>query len=259
MATETIKEQKGTILRKHVSRKADSNDLHSYGQAIEHSMNFGNGGYTNQVVQAMYGYSHQVPLQLKAEPEDEPQAPQEIPLQRKLTIGSPDDNYEKEADAIANQVMQMPEPAVQRKCAHCQAEEGKVQLKPAASSITPFIQTKASQAGTTTDAISHQLESSRGGGSPMADHTRNFMENRFGADFTDFRIHTGSQAVQLSHQLNAQAFTTGKDIYFNEGNYSPESSGGKHLLAHELTHTIQQAGLYRKKDTFADTCDPAAG
>jgi hypothetical protein len=67
------------------------------------------------------------------------------------------------------------------------------------------------------------------------------MESRFGADFSNVKIHTGSYATQLSKDLNAQAFTVGNDVYFNEGKYQPESSEGKHLLAHELTHVIQQA------------------
>ena len=76
----------------------------------------------------------------------------------------------------------------------------------------------------------------------MDGSTKNFMENRFGADFSGVRIHTADYAVQMSRDLNAQAFTVGNDIYFNSGKYSPDSAGGKHLLAHELTHTIQQNG-----------------
>jgi hypothetical protein len=70
--------------------------------------------------------------------------------------------------------------------------------------------------------------------------TRAEMETGFGADFSQVNIHTGSQAVQMNKELGAQAFTHGKDIYFNEGKYNPNSNAGKHLLAHELTHTIQQ-------------------
>jgi hypothetical protein len=73
------------------------------------------------------------------------------------------------------------------------------------------------------------------------------MESRFGTDFSDVKIHTGSEAVQMSKELNAQAFTVGNNIYFNEGKYSPNSHAGKHLLAHELTHTVQQGGVMQKK------------
>ncbi|HEY1216129.1 MAG TPA: DUF4157 domain-containing protein, partial [Bryobacteraceae bacterium] len=67
------------------------------------------------------------------------------------------------------------------------------------------------------------------------------MEASFGADFTDVRIHTGSDAMSLCQRLGAQAFTHGKDIFFNEGKFDPESGPGKLLLAHELTHIIQQS------------------
>ena len=66
------------------------------------------------------------------------------------------------------------------------------------------------------------------------------MESRFGADFSGVRIHTGSGAEGLSASVSAQAFTHGNDIYFNSGKFSPGTEAGGHLLAHELTHTIQQ-------------------
>jgi hypothetical protein len=73
------------------------------------------------------------------------------------------------------------------------------------------------------------------------------MESRFDADFSGVRLHTDSTAVQMSGQLNAQAFTHGRDIYFNEGKYSPGTSEGNHLLAHELTHTVQQGASVQQK------------
>lgn len=73
---------------------------------------------------------------------------------------------------------------------------------------------------------------------------RSFMQGRFGADFSDVRIHTDGQAVRMNRELNAKAFTVGNNIYFNEGRYQPDSQKGKHLLAHELTHTIQQGGSH---------------
>jgi hypothetical protein len=77
--------------------------------------------------------------------------------------------------------------------------------------------------------------------------TRAEMEGGFGADFSNVNIHTGSEAIQLSKELGAQAFTHGNDVYFNEGKYNPNSKEGKHLLAHELTHTVQQNGVVEKK------------
>lgn len=78
------------------------------------------------------------------------------------------------------------------------------------------------------------------------------MEQGFGADFGAVNIHTDSEAQKMNEQLGAQAFTTGNDIYFNEGKYNPNSSEGKHLLAHELTHTLQQSKGIQKKEQVAD-------
>ncbi len=159
-------------------------------------------------------------------------------FQAKLTVGSANDPLEHEADAVADRVMRMPEQSfVQRKCASCE-EEDKVQRK----SLTSFIQKTGIQGGfAASDAISNKINASKGGGSSMDSHTQSFMQNRFGADFSDVKIHTGGDAIQMNRDLNAKAFTVGNDIYFNEGRYSPNSDSGKHLLAHELTHTVQQS------------------
>jgi hypothetical protein len=73
------------------------------------------------------------------------------------------------------------------------------------------------------------------------------MQSRFGTDFSSVNIHTGDEAIQMNRELNAKAFTVGSDIYFNQGQYNPNSDDGNHLLAHELTHTIQQGnGIQRQ-------------
>lgn len=95
--------------------------------------------------------------------------------------------------------------------------------------------------------LESQLEDSKGSGFTLDEKTRTEMEGNFGADFSNVRVHTGSDAVQMSEQLNAQAFTHGSDIYFNEGKYNPDTSSGKHLLAHELTHTVQQEEGLQKR------------
>lgn len=87
-----------------------------------------------------------------------------------------------------------------------------------------------------------RLSSSKGGGSGMDDQTRSQMESAFGADFSSVRIHTDSNAASLNNQVQAHAFTHGRDIYFNEGTYKPQSRTGTRLLAHELTHVVQQGG-----------------
>ncbi len=175
------------------------------------------------------------------------EALQHLSIQRKLSIGAVGDPLEQEADAMADTVMRMPETSlIQRKCADCEEEE-KVQRSPLAASITPFIQTKGGDGGTSSDAVTNQINSTKGSGSNMDSPTQSFMENRFGTDFSNVKIHTGDDAVQMSRELNAQAFTVGSDIYFNSGKYNPASDSGKHLLAHELTHTVQQGGRVDRK------------
>lgn len=88
--------------------------------------------------------------------------------------------------------------------------------------------------------ISSQITQSKGSGQSLPAPVQGEMGQKIGADFSGVNIHTGSQSVGMSNALGAQAFTHGSDIYFNEGKYQPETSEGKHLLAHELTHTVQQ-------------------
>ncbi len=95
--------------------------------------------------------------------------------------------------------------------------------------------------------LESNLNSSKGGGSPLSGKVKTEMESGIGADFSKVRIHNDSNAVQMNKQLGAQAFATGNNIYFNEGKYNPNSKDGKHLLAHELTHTVQQGAAIKKK------------
>lgn len=97
------------------------------------------------------------------------------------------------------------------------------------------------------DAVEQRLRQQKGKGQPLPTNVRSDMEARFGADFEQVRIHTGSEAAQLSETLHAQAFTHGNDIFFNAGKSNFDTTEDKRLLAHELTHVIQQMG-YGKKD-----------
>jgi hypothetical protein len=108
-----------------------------------------------------------------------------------------------------------------------QEEEETIQLSPDGSP-------------TASPQISSQITQSKGAGQSLPAPVQAEMGQKIGADFSGVNIHTGSQATGMSNALGAQAFTHGSDIYFNEGKYQPETSGGKHLLAHELTHTVQQ-------------------
>ena len=147
------------------------------------------------------------------------------PVQAKCATCEQEEQLQKMEEPGAEE-----EPDVQAKCAACAEEEPDVQAKSDTSSpdATPGLQTR--------------LNSSKGGGQSLPAATRSSMESAFGADFSGVRVHTGSEAVQMSQELGAQAFTHGSDIYFNSGKYDTGSTGGKKLLAHELTHTVQQGG-----------------
>ena len=161
-------------------------------------------------------------------------------LQAKLRIGQANDIYEQEADRVADQVMRMPDTAVDSR-----------------QSITPFIQRqveeeeepvqmKREDGGTTSlaSSVESSITSLRGGGKPLSDPEREFFETRFGADLGSVRLHTGAEAGRLSRALGAEAFTVGTHVYFSPGSYYPDRSCGRRLLAHELTHVVQQAGAH---------------
>jgi hypothetical protein len=112
---------------------------------------------------------------------------------------------------------------VQRKCAACEDEEC-AQRKENGNTDAP-------------DIVGHAIQS---GGSPMDNDTQSFMETRFGYDFGQVKIHNDSLAASSAQSINALAYTSGNDVVFNQGQYSPGTSTGKKLLAHELTHVVQQ-------------------
>ncbi len=97
--------------------------------------------------------------------------------------------------------------------------------------------------------LEQRIDSERGKGQALPDNVQRSMGTAFGADFSGVRVHTDSTSDELSSSVGARAFTTGSDLFFREGEYQPESSSGKRLLAHELTHTIQQNAVSRKKGT----------
>jgi len=184
-------------------------------------------------------------------------------LQAKLTVGPKDDEYEREADRVADQVMSMPELVAQRACPSCN-EEDAVQRAPLAARITPLvqrltapeeeeeIQTKpltrqversGSNGGPAGMDLEQSLAQARGGGSPLGERVRGKMENAFGFDFSAVRIHSDARADGLNRSIQARAFTRGQDIFLRQGEYHPASSEGQRLLVHELTHVVQQSRM----------------
>lgn len=181
-------------------------------------------------------------------------------LQTKLSIGQPNDKYEREADEMADKVVQrLANPSVQTKCAHCEEEEKKnaIQRKCAACEKEEELHAKAesSPIPAASPHIESSLNTSKGNGNPLPANTKAQFENSFGADFSNVRLHTDNKAAEMNKDLNAQAFTYGSNIYFNNGKYNPDSSGGKHLLAHELTHVVQQGGTAQKNLSTAKSGD----
>lgn len=176
-------------------------------------------------------------------------------FQPKLIVNQPNDIYEREADTVADRVVNSEKKPtnetffapltnatkIQRKCAACEDEDQKVQRKSILDGISPIVQNKGHGSNVVSEGISQQIYSSKGNGNAMDSKTLNFMNNEFEADLSGVKIHTDSNAIQMSKDLNARAFTLGNDIYFNQGEYNPNTQSGKHLLAHELTHTLQQA------------------
>ena len=128
-----------------------------------------------------------------------------------------------------------PDDPLQRKCEACAEEDPE-----------PVQRKESDSTAEASPDLSQRLQSSRGGGSPLPSDTRTQMEGAMGADFSGVRVHTGSDAADMSQGIHAQAFTHGSDIYFNEGKYDPGSTDGQRLLAHELTHTVQQGEVKRK-------------
>ncbi len=161
-------------------------------------------------------------------------------VQPKLSINQPNDVYEQEADAMADKVMRMPDSlannnsffkpsTIQRKCAHCEEDDKMAQRKETNNDVTA--------ASTQTEDYINTLS----GGKPLSKNERSFFEPRMGYDFSDVKIHTDTDATKSARSINALAYTTGNSIVFNENQFSPETEPGKKILAHELTHVVQQS------------------
>jgi hypothetical protein len=151
-----------------------------------------------------------------------------------LQVSTPGDQHEQEADRVAEQVMRMPDPVVQRQCQSCSDSS--------ASSLReeePRIQRQTNGDGGARELTS-DLTSHLGAGAPLDTASRRYFEPRFGHDFGNVRIHDGPQAATAAARVQARAFTLGHDVVFAAGEHEPGSDRGKRLLAHELTHVVQQ-------------------
>ena len=152
-----------------------------------------------------------------------------VVVQPKLFVNKPGDQQEKEADAIAEKVVQHALPKNVKKQVQKQPDVKGFAAPPATASA---------------------LNNSKGSGAPLPESTRTYMENIFHTDLSAVRIHTGQYAVTMSQDIQAKAFTHGSDIYFNSGQFAPWSVDGKKLLTHELVHVVQQQGATNQGNTI---------
>lgn len=160
-------------------------------------------------------------------------------LQTKLTVNEPGDIYEQEADRIADQVMAMP---------------ANSKINDAPPRIQRLVGESSGQLDTVPASVDPALASP---GRPLEPALRQDMEQRFRYDFSQVRVHTGLAAEQSARDLNAHAYTVGHDIVFGIGRFEPGSQAGSRLIAHELTHVVQQSRFYEWAWIQPST-DPAA-
>jgi hypothetical protein len=183
------------------------------------------------------------------------------PVQAKLNIGEPDDKYEKEADSIAPKVVQQINSSPQHNAVPTQeGKEDSLQLKrsPKISKLqrqasveeedeelqrSPLMQRREKiGGGEASEDLESSIQSARGGGQSLDSNLQVKMGQAMGADFSRVKVHTDARSDQLNRSIQAKAFTTGQDVFFRQGAYQPSSRSGQELIAHELTHVVQQNG-----------------
>ena len=145
-------------------------------------------------------------------------------LQAKLTIGESDDVYEREADIVADRVM---------------SSTGRGSVKPAALQVQRYAAVSGGSGGSVPASVGRTLGQS---GVPLPRAVRQQMETGFGHDFSEVRVHSGTSAASSAQDVNALAYTVGNNIVFGAGRFAPHTQQGQRLLAHELTHVVQQRG-----------------
>lgn len=213
-------------------------------------------------------------------------------VQAKLEVGASNDEYEQEADRVADQVIRMAEPGlspspgfptgmsrsgsrsgtIQRACAACASEYGEAELQARPvrpGNLCPKCRVQAKSFADTghpripghgiAPRTASATQSLEGKGQPLSTPERGYFEPRFGTDFSAVRVHHDSQANQLAAALNARAFTIGRNVVFGAGEYSPAGHEGRKLLAHELTHVIQQRPRHVERPREAHTSETDNG
>jgi Domain of unknown function (DUF4157) len=165
------------------------------------------------------------------------------PFQAKLNIGQPWDKYEQEADRVAFQVVKQIGAPGSAKATLGRSLQRQSEPEDEDLQAKSILQRREAIAGgeASTDLTS-AINSARGGGQPLEAGLQQSMGQAMGADFSGVKVHTDAQSDQLNQSIQAKAFTTGQDVFFRQGAYQPGSRGGQELIAHELTHVVQQNG-----------------
>ena len=167
------------------------------------------------------------------------------PMQTKLAIGEVGDKYEQEADAVAAEVVKK----INAPGAPETPNEGNNNIQNPGV-IQPKLQLKGEgQGGKASSEIESKINSAKGGGQSLTPDLQAKMGEAMGADFSGVKVHTNTEADQLNRSLQAKAFATGQDVFFRQGAYAPQSQEGQELIAHELTHVVQQGGAGVQKKT----------
>jgi Domain of unknown function (DUF4157) len=170
-------------------------------------------------------------------------------IRTKLKVSAPNERLEQEADRAAEQVMRMPGPpiatvsgplGIQRLCAECEDE---VQRERAEDDERAQVEPAAGSAPVVTPQVTAEIVALRGCGRPLPASERAFFEPRFGQNFSHVRIHADAMAASLAEALSAQAFTLGHHVFFAAARYAPATTPGRRLLAHELSHVLQQGDV----------------
>ncbi len=199
-------------------------------------------------------------------------AAQRMVIQTKMTVTAANDAYEAEADTVAAQVVQSiqtnrvqregeeDELMAKRETIQREGEEDELMAKrdtiqregeeDELMAKRDTIQRVGDMSGSfeVGDEVESGIQSARGGGEALPDTVRGPMESAFGADFSGVRVHTDARSDSLNRSVGAKAFTQGSDIFFKSGAFQPGSEDGNRLLAHELTHTIQQGAVQQKRE-----------
>lgn len=191
-----------------------------------------------------------------------------VQVQTSTKVSSPNDAAEKEADSTSKKIMRMaiPESSIAYvktgsgglfRQIKQEEKEKKVQTKLRSPYITRFAdsgiftQRKAEGENTIGPSVSADIQNSMSSGAPLPMGVRRFMEPRFQADFSKVKIHTGAKSAKLNKQVNAQAFAIANHVFFGKNKFQPDSHEGKELIAHELTHTIQQGEVVQRSEDIA--------